>query len=236
MEALFGQAWTEDVTRYSDGRLSWRNVERAAGTRRRMAQWLAPGRRLAARGACRSRLAAGAGARGTTAGMEPRARTQLRNEAWVRSLRSGTRVRSLKTAAINRHACRCPAPRTPLARPPRRPRQGRRGRYQRSCWRCCPADFLAKTKLGLVPRVRRDLGPCLLWTGSTTFAGCCCASDRTTWSSSRDQRTRADATRRPAEPRPFYPCGCSTASSSAARITAAPNRRSTAAAFGIASI
>ena len=27
-EALFGQAWTEGVTRYSDGRTSWRQVER----------------------------------------------------------------------------------------------------------------------------------------------------------------------------------------------------------------
>ncbi|HYW89950.1 MAG TPA: hypothetical protein VFB50_19410 [Chloroflexota bacterium] len=29
MQALFGQAWTQDTTRYSDGRRSWRDVERA---------------------------------------------------------------------------------------------------------------------------------------------------------------------------------------------------------------
>jgi hypothetical protein len=107
-----------------------------------------------------------------------------------------------------------------------------------------PADFLAKTKLGPLPRARRDLGPCLLWTGarhatkgygrhyaegddwlahryawvkvygrsrwirwrranrsrSTTCAGCCCASVRTTWSSCRGRRTRAAVTRQTAGP------------------------------------
>lgn len=54
MQALFGQAWVEDVAWRSDGMTTTRRVERPRVADRRMAEWSSPGRRVAA--GCTGRL------------------------------------------------------------------------------------------------------------------------------------------------------------------------------------